>query len=96
MAAQTSGMDDQKLMTKLATFLRAWGAAMIDALPPYKKFEGLLADKGVDARGHYHILVDNEIIGVDWLTFEMLIVGEPVRVRATRANQAISVDRLLP
>ncbi len=69
---------------------------MVDALPPYKRVEGILADKGTDTRGNHYILVDEEIIGVDWLTFEMLMIGEPLRIRATRANQAINIDRLSP
>lgn len=69
---------------------------MIDALPPYKRVEGVLADKGTDTRGNHYILVNNEIIGVDWLTFDLLIIGEALRIRATRANQAINIDRLSP
>ena len=69
---------------------------MVDALPPYKRVEGLLADKGTDTRGNYYILVGTEIIDVDWLTFELLMIGEPLRIRATRANQAINIDRLSP
>ena len=69
---------------------------MVDALPPYRRVEGLLADKGTDARGNHYILVGTEIIGVDWLTFELLMIGEPLRIRATRANQAINIDRLSP
>ena len=96
MAAHASGMDCPKIIHRLANFLRSWVAAMVDALPPYKRVEGLLADKGTDAYGDYQILVGDEIIGVDWLTYEMLIIGEPLRIRATRANQAISIDRLSP
>ena len=100
MAAPANGMDAPKftygLLYRLARFFRRWAASMIDALPPYKRVEGLLTDKGADARGNYHILVDGEIIGVDWLTYETLIVGEPLRIRATRANQAINIDRLSP
>ena len=44
---------------------------MVDALPPYKRIEGILADKGTDTRGNHYILVNNEIIGVDWLTFDL-------------------------
>ena len=69
---------------------------MVDALPPYKRIEGILADKGTDPRGNHYLLVGTEIIGVDWLTFELLIIGEPLRIRATRANQAINIDRLSP
>ena len=84
------------LTYRLARFFRRWGASIVDALPPYKRVEGLLADKGTDTRGNYYILVGTEIIGVDWLTFELLMIGEPLRIRATRANQAINIDRLSP
>ena len=84
------------LTYRLARFFRRWGASVVDALPPYKRVEGLLADKGTDTRGNYYILVGTEIIGVDWLTFELLMIGEPLRIRATRANQAINIDRLSP
>lgn len=96
MVARTSGMDGPKFAYKLARFLRAWGASMIDALPPYRRVEGLLADKGTDFNGDCHILVNDEIIGVDWLAYETLIIGEPLRIRATRASQAINIDRLSP
>ena len=69
---------------------------MVDALPPYKRIEGLLTDKGTDTRGNHYILVNEEIIGVDWLTYETLMLGEALRIRATRANQAINIDRLSP
>ena len=46
--------------------------------------------------GRYFILVDAEIVEVDWLTFETLVEGEALRIRATRDNRAVSIDRLLP
>ena len=91
-----SGMNAQRFIYNLARFFRRWGASMIDALPPYKRIEGLLSDKGIDSRGNHHILVNDEIVGVDWLTYRTLMIGEPLRIRATRANQAINIDRLLP
>ena len=93
-------MDVAKLiygpLYRAGKFFRRWGASMVDALPPYKRVEGILADKGTDTRGNHYILVDDEIIGVDWLTFDLLIIGEALRIRATRANQAINIDRLSP
>jgi hypothetical protein len=76
--------------------LRRFGASAVDALPPYRKVEGRLAAKERGPEGTYHILVDSEIIEVDWLTFETLIVGEALRVRYTRSQQAINIDRLVP
>ena len=91
-----SGMNARRFIYKLARFFRRWGAAMIDALPPYKRIAGLLSHKDVDSRGNHRILVEGEIVGVDWLTYNTLMIGEPLRIRATRANQAINIDRLLP
>ena len=85
-----------RLLYRVGKFFRRWGASMIDALPPYKRIEGLLTDKGTDTRGNHYILVNDEIIGVDWLTYETLMLGEALRIRATRANQAINIDRLSP
>ncbi len=96
MAAPASGMDAPNFIYKSARFFRRWGASMIDALPPYRRVEGILTDKGTDTRGNHYILVNEEIIGVDWLTYETLITGEALRIRTTRANQAINIDRLSP
>ena len=84
------------LLYRLARFFRRRVASMVDALDRYKRTEGILADKGTDTRGNHYILVNNEIIGVAWLTFETLMIGEPLRIRATRANHAINIDRLSP
>ena len=58
--------------------------------------KGCSPTRAPTTRGNYYILVGTEIIGVDWLTFELLMIGEPLRIRATRANQAINIDRLSP
>ena len=83
-------------VNRFARWLRARAAATIDALPPYKWIQGSLADKGSDAQGNHYILVGNEIVLVDWLTYDTLMLGEPLRIRSTRANRAINIDRLLP
>ena len=66
------------------------------AVPPYRRFEGNLKSKEARSDGTYFILVADDIIQVDWLTYEMLMVGEALRVRATRDNEAINIDRLMP
>lgn len=70
--------------------------AIVSAAPPYRRIEGSLVAKEAMANGRFFILVDAEIVEVDWLTFEMLIEGEALRIRATRDNRALSIDRLLP
>ena len=68
----------------------------VSAAPPYRRIEGSLVAKEAMANGRFFILVDAEIVEVDWLTFDMLIEGEALRIRATRDNRALTIDRLLP
>ena len=70
-------------------------AAFIDPLPPYKWIEGRL-DAKEHRFGRHFLLVDREIVEVDWLTFDTLAEGEALKVRSTRSNKAISIDRLVP
>ena len=69
---------------------------VLSTVPPYRRIEGSLVAKEAVGNGRYFILVDAEIVEVDWLTFETLIEGEALRIRATRDNRALSIDRLLP
>ena len=80
----------------LGRFIRHITAWVLYAVPPYRRFEGNLTSKEARPDGTYFILVADEIIQVDWLTYEMLMVGEALRVRATRDNEAINIDRLMP
>ena len=68
----------------------------VSTAPPYRRIEGSLIAKEAMANGRFFLLVDAEIVEVDWLTFEMLIEGEALRIRATRDNRALTIDRLLP
>ena len=70
---------------------------LVDAIPPYHSVEGLLEIKETDATGRKHyIWVASVKIEVDKSTSETLIVGENLRVRYTRGNRAINIDRLMP
>ena len=71
-------------------------SSLVDAFPPYVYVEGRLAAKEHRPAGGYYLLVDAEVVEVDWLTYETLVVGEPLRVRATRSHKAVSIDRLVP
>jgi len=81
---------------KVLSVLRSGGANLVDMFPPYKRVEGQLRDKGTDSHGEYNLLVEDQIVLVDWLTCETLIVGEPLRILMTRTNRAISIDRVSP
>ena len=72
----------------------AWSA--LDVLPPYRKIEGTLAAKEVSRDGRYYILVGEEMVEVDRVTYNTLLEGEALRIRATRAYRAINIDRLVP
>lgn len=80
----------------LGRFLRNITEWVLHAVPPYRRLEGNLTSKEARPDGTYFILVADEIIQVDWLTFDTLMVGEALRVRATRDNEAINIDRLMP
>ena len=70
-------------------------AAFVDPLPPYKWLEGRL-DAKEHRFGRHFLLVNREIVEVDQITFDTLTEGEALKVRSTRSNRAISIDRLVP
>ena len=76
--------------------LNSAARAVLNAIPPYRRIEGHLMDKEAGRDGSYYILVDEEMVEVDSLTFETLMVGEALRIRTTRDNRAINIDRLMP
>ena len=67
-----------------------------DAAPPYQKANGPLESKETNPDGKFYIYVGSARIEVDRATFDKLTVGESLRVRYTRGNRAINIDRLLP
>lgn len=89
-------IDLSTVPTRLWRGLRFAVNAVLAAVPPYRHLEGILVAKEAREDGTCYILVDNEIVEVDWLTFDILMEGEALRIRSTRDNKAISIDRLLP
>ena len=89
-------------MSPLAVVRLLWRALsrvagkLLNTVPPYRLIEGTLLAKEAREDGTHYILVDGEIVEVDWLTFDTLLEGEGLRIRSTRDNRAISIDRLLP
>ena len=68
-----------------------------DLLPPYRILEGLLEGKEhVEGSSEYKIHVSSQKIEVDSHTFDILMIGETLKVRHTRSNKAINIDRLIP
>ena len=77
-------------------WLKYWLWTLRDAFPPYHVAEGLLEAKDTDSTGKCYISVGSARVEVDESTFGILVVGESLRVRYTRGNRAINIDRLLP
>ena len=76
-------------------WLRGWVWTLTDAIPPYRKVEGPLETKEMDPDGGFYINVGGARVEVDTATFGWLVVGENLRVRYTKGNRAINIDRLL-
>ena len=70
-----------------------WINSLADALPPYYVAEGQLDMKGKADDGRLRIHVNGAWVSVDQPTFDLLTIGEYVRVRYTRRVRAISIDR---
>ena len=89
-------MGNLVLLRRFWRWLKHWLWTLKDALPPYRVAEGLLEAKETDSVGRCYISVGPGRVEVDKVTFDMLVVGENLRVRHTRGHRAISIDRLLP
>ena len=83
------------LLRLVGGFVR-WLWMLEDVFPPYKDIEGQLEAKETRADAKKLICVSSAWVEVDHQTYEILVVGENLRVRYTRRGRAISIDRLLP
>ena len=83
------------IIVRLVGKIRSAVSAAIDALPPYRRIEGLLTSKEAGIEGRYYIYVGHRRVEVDWLTYDTLGIGENLRIRATRSYRAVNIDRLL-
>ena len=70
-----------------------WINSLTDSLPPYYVAEGHLDMKGKADDGRLRIHVNGAWVSVDQPTFDLLEIGEYVRVRYTRRVRAINIDR---
>ncbi|MCL0105182.1 hypothetical protein M1N90_00290 [Dehalococcoidia bacterium] len=68
---------------------------ILDIIPPYQVTEGLLENKE-EGDGDFFIHVSSKKIRVDEHTFTLLMIGENIKVMATRSRRAITIERLLP
>ena len=81
---------------KISERVTSFVSECLDCCPPYKTIEGLLEVKEVDDQERHFIYVSSEKVQVDSATFEILMIGENLKVRFTRGNKAINIDRLIP
>ena len=88
---QTTRQSEQLKM--IARAVVNWVNSLADALPPYYVAEGQLDMKGKADDGRLRIHVNGAWVSVDQPTFDLLTIGEHVRVRYTRRVRAISIDR---
>ena len=88
---QTTRQSEQLKM--IARAIVNWVNSLADALPPYYVAEGQLDMKGKADDGRLRIHVNGAWVSVDQPTFDLLTIGEHVRVRYTRRVRAISIDR---
>ena len=73
-----------------------WFWTLGDAFPPYRDVEGQLEAKEIRVDGKHTVCVGSTWVEVDEQTYDILVVGENLRVRYTRRGRGISIDRLLP
>lgn len=91
-----SRIDPRPYSAVIVRLFARLGWSWLDALPPYKKIEGRLDAKETVSNGTCLLLVDSQMVEVDSLTYDLLLEGEALRIRATRSYKAINIDRLVP
>jgi hypothetical protein len=70
--------------------------SLTDALPPYRTAQGVLDAKESCDDGKFYIHVADSRVQVDEATCQILEIGEMLKVRYTRGDRAINIDRYLP
>lgn len=83
-------------MQRFLNIMTNWTWSLVDIIPPYRVADGLLLNKETSPESKYIITVNSAKIEVDRNTFDALVIGENLRVRYTRGNRAINIDRILP
>ncbi len=88
-------MNTWEMMKSASQKVESWALSLVDALPPYYSVEGTLESKRADENGKRILMVNGAPISVDQPTFDILDIGERIRVRYTRGARAINIDRYI-
>ena len=83
------------LLHKLVGGARHWLWSLYDSCPPYEMLDGQLDIKERSSDGKYLINLRNNWLVIDKRTYDVLVVGEFLRVRCTRGKRAVNIDRIL-
>ena len=76
--------------------LESIAISLTDALPLYRVVRGTLASKETSPDGKCYFHVAHAKVEVDAVTFGMLDVGDMLKVRYTRRDRSINIDRYVP
>ena len=76
--------------------LKSWLSSIGDSLPPYHLVEGPLKGKEPSLNGTYYLKIGLTKVEVDAFTYDSLQIGELLRIRCTRSQKAINIDRIIP
>ena len=84
----------QSLLHKLVDSTGHWLWSLYDSCPPYEILDGQLDIKERSSDGKYLISLRNTWLVIDKQTYDVLVVGEFLRVRCTRGRRAVNIDRI--
>ena len=76
--------------------LKNWLSSIGDSLPPYHLVKGPLKGKEPGLNGTYYLKIGLTKVEVDAFTYDSLEIGEMLRIRCTRSQKAINIDRIIP
>ena len=89
-------MDVLAYCGKIRRWTNHWLWTLKDAFPPYLTAEGKLESKEINRRNTCYISVGHVRVEIDKATFDLMVVGENLKILYTTGHRAIRIDRILP
>ena len=80
------------LLTGFSKAIESLVRSIFDAIPPYRVSRGRVDAKGFTHEGLPFIAVSSKRIIMDRHTFDILSVGQRVKIRYTRTAKAIDIE----